>query len=159
MQRNPLDPQSVNRPEFGTDFAGRTGHSAEAQVAAEKALVGQAPQLLAGIGQRAAFLGLDHLVQAAFPGAIRHRPSGVGIDNHYLVLVHQIVAILVQQIQCMQRLANQLFTPRALRQRPSLEIFETCQLLLPGQAELDTAVTVSRKKSRPFSNLWASFKA
>ena len=69
----------------------------------EEALVGDPRQRLVPAGDLQALLDLDHLVQAALPGAVRGHPSRRLIDDLHLSIAHQVVAIALEEMQGGQR--------------------------------------------------------
>jgi hypothetical protein len=54
------------------------------------------------------FLGLDHLVQAALPGAVGHHAAGVFVDDLHLAVHAPGTAGPVEQVQRRQRLLSSL---------------------------------------------------
>jgi hypothetical protein len=86
---------------------------------------------------RPALLGLDHLVQAALPGAVGHHAAGGLVDDLHLALDHHVLLVALVQVQRRQRLRQLLHAllavpaarrrvvgvgasgPRASRHRPA----------------------------------------
>ena len=63
------DVEPVHRPEFIGHFRGGARHPGQVEVAAEEALVADAGQGFILVGDLAAFLGFDQLVEPAAPNA------------------------------------------------------------------------------------------
>ncbi len=98
VQGNLDDAQTVDRGEFGTRLAQGAAHSTQAEIALEEALVSD----LSGGGRFvsgfAAFLELDHLMQAARPDASRRDAPGGFIDDAHLAVAHQVVAVTLIKV-------------------------------------------------------------
>jgi len=109
--RNGDDRQAIHRPQLPGHLPGGPGHSGKAQIAAKEALVTDPRERLLLPGDRAAFLRLDHLMQPALPGPVRHHAAGVLVHDLHLVRAHQVLLVALEKIQGRERTADQLLAP------------------------------------------------
>ena len=107
------DTQTVDGAQLARDLTRRPRHAAEAEVAVEKALVGDAGEGGAGAGGRQALLGLDELVQALLPGAVRHDTPGVFVDDLHAAVAHDVVPVALEHVQSGERLDHHLLAGEA----------------------------------------------
>ena len=111
VQRDGDHIEVEHRPDLARHLLRCAGHAGEAQIPAEQALIGYPRQRLPPVGQGAAFLGFDQLVQPMFPGPVRHGPPGGFVDNLHRVIFNDVVPVAHKQHQRPQRLGHQLLPP------------------------------------------------
>ena len=146
MGRNRQHVQVVDPLEFRRDLLRRTRHPRQQQISLEEALVRHLRQGLALPRHLHPFLGLDHLVQTPFPGAIGHHPAGVLIDDlhlvrlGFLVVGDDVVLVLVEGVQRRQCFLHQFVPPYGRAPDAALSGGEGLQFLLPGRVQPDLAV-------------------
>lgn len=96
MGRNADYGQVVDSLQFWPNFFGRAGHAAQQQIAAKETLIGNLRQGFALAGDFAIFFSLYHLMQAAFPGAIRHDPAGKFIDDLHGIVGYDVMLVALE---------------------------------------------------------------
>ena len=85
-----------------------------------------------------AFLGLDELVQALLPGAVRHQPTGELVDDdHTPVGLDQVVRVAVIQVPRVQRLAHQVLAAEPAAPDTAQRLRQLVQPRAPAPGEVD----------------------
>ena len=79
-------------------------------IQAEEPLETDTRQRRLGRGDLELLLGFHSLVQPVAPGAVGHEPTGEFVDDHDLVLLHDVLLIAQEQVRRGQGLADQLLS-------------------------------------------------
>ena len=80
----------------------RAGHAADSLVQVEVVLQGDRSERLRLALHHHPFLCFQRLVQAVRVAAIGHQSSGERVDDHHPPVLHDVVPLLLEQVQCAQ---------------------------------------------------------
>src|SRR5262249_10260677 len=121
-------------------------HPAQTEITTEEPLIGNPRQRVVLAGNLAPLLCFDHLVHAVLPCAIRHHASRELVYDLHLALSHNVLDIAPEQMDCSQRLPDQLFASSPDCPQSAHSSSEFCYLELAVLAEAHALLTGHDRK-------------